>query len=104
MLYKSVFDESSNKRKMNEALVFSISTVEDAYEAMQKCVSLVIEKKRGGLVVVIGRIAEAVMNGIKDALSNFDPNKAETLKKQIVAKFITFFKKDAMNTPEEPRM
>jgi len=98
MIYKSVFDESNEKKKINESLVFSISTVDDAYETIQKCVALVVEKKRGGLVVVIGRIAESVLNGMKDALGVLykDAKKVDTIKRQIVAKFITFLKKDAV--------
>lgn len=107
-MYKSVFDESNEKRKMNESLVFSVSTVDDAYETIQKCVALVVEKKRGGLVVVISRIADVVLAGMKDALGNLykDAQKADTVKRQMVAKFVTMFKKDALavNAPVEPEM
>lgn len=105
-MYKSVFDENNGKRKMNEAVVFSISTIDDAFEAIQKCVSLIIEKKKSSISTMLPRIADAVMGGIKDALGNIysDPNKAESVKKQIVAKFIRFFKQDAVNAPEEPVM
>jgi hypothetical protein len=105
-MYRSVFEESNGKRKMNEAVVFSISTIDDAFEAIQKCVALIIEKKKSSMAMMLPRIAEAVMNGIKDALGNIysDPNKIESVKKQIVAKFIRFFKQDAVSAPEEPMM
>ena len=106
-MYKSVFDENNGKRKMNEAVVFSISTIDDAFEAIQKCVSLIIEKKKSSISTMLPRIADAVMGGIKDALGNIygnNPTRVESVKKQIVAKFIRFFKQDAVDAPEEPMM
>ena len=97
-MYKSVFDENNGKKKINESLVFSVSTIDDAFETIQKCTALVVEKKKSSLAMILPRIAESVMNGIKDALGNIysDPKKVDAVKRQIVAKFIRFFKQDAV--------
>lgn len=104
-MYKSVFDENNKKRKMNESLVFSVSTIDDAIETIQKCVALVVEKKKSSLAMIIGRVAESVMAGMNDALGNIykgDTRKVDSVKKQIVAKFMRFFKQDSMMASSMP--
>jgi len=105
-MYKSVFDENK-KKPLKESLVFSVSTIDDAFETIKKCVSLIVTKKKSSLAMMLPRIAESVMGGITESLGAIygnDQRKLDSIKKQVVAKLIRFFKQDAGNTPEEPMM